>query len=98
MHQLTQPHDLKNSSVLRFLFSILVPVSMNSTYKTVKGTSEGLYKEKGSKFIGISQACYTEDEAKELLGKWKNDHHQAGHGTSSPSMNGYPVTDISICR
>lgn len=45
----------------------------------MKSVSEGLYKEKGSKFIGIAQACYSEEEAKELLEKWKKDHHQAGH-------------------
>jgi len=38
-----------------------------------------LYKEKGSKFIGIAQNCEDEDTAKTLLEKWKNGHHQAGH-------------------
>ncbi|PKR80848.1 YigZ family protein [Brumimicrobium salinarum] len=52
---------------------------MPTTYKTLKGTSEGLYKEKGSKFIGIAIKCEDEEEAKELLAKWKNDHHQARH-------------------
>lgn len=50
-----------------------------STYKTVKKRTEGLYKEKGSKFIGIAQACYSEGEAKKLLESWKKEHHQAGH-------------------
>ena len=54
-------------------------MSAQSTYNTVKSVSEGLYKEKGSKFIGIAQACYSEAEAKELLEKWKKEHHQAGH-------------------
>jgi uncharacterized YigZ family protein len=54
-------------------------LSENSTYRTVESRSEGLYKEKGSKFIGIVQACYSEDEAKELLKQWHKEHHQARH-------------------
>ena len=50
-----------------------------STYHTLKLRTEGLYKEKGSKFIGIAQSCYSEEEAKELLSEWKKEHHQAGH-------------------
>ncbi len=50
-----------------------------TTYKTLKGTSEGQYKEKGSKFIGIAQNCEDEEEAKVLLDKWRNDHYQARH-------------------
>jgi uncharacterized YigZ family protein len=38
-----------------------------------------MYKEKGSKFIGIAQNCEDEDEAKQLLDKWRNDHYQARH-------------------
>ena len=50
-----------------------------SKYKTIKSQSEGVFKEKGSKFIGIAAACYNEDEAKELLDEWKKNHHQARH-------------------
>lgn len=52
---------------------------MISTYQTLKGRCEGLYKEKGSKFIGIAVACYNEDQAKEFLEAWKKEHHQARH-------------------
>lgn len=41
--------------------------------------SSGVYKEKGSKFIGLSIACYTESEAKETLEKWRKEHYQARH-------------------
>lgn len=41
--------------------------------------SEGIYKEKGSKFIGYAVACYSEDEAKIHLAEWKKMHHQARH-------------------
>lgn len=49
------------------------------TYKTLTNLSEGLYKEKGSKFIGYATACYNEYEAKEFLNTWKKENHQARH-------------------
>ncbi len=41
--------------------------------------SEGIYKEKGSKFIGYAIACYSEEEAKIFLETWKKENHQARH-------------------
>ena len=38
-----------------------------------------MYKEKGSKFIGIAVACYNEDESKTFIEEWKKEHHQARH-------------------
>lgn len=52
---------------------------IKSTYRTVKVESTGIYKEKGSKFIAYAQACYSEDEAKQLLDKWRKEHFQARH-------------------
>ena len=49
------------------------------TYKTLTNLSEGLYKEKGSKFISYATACYNESEAKEFLTTWKKENHQARH-------------------
>ncbi len=54
-------------------------MSLKSTYKTVEEISEGLYKEKGSKFIAYAVACYSEDEAKVFIEQWKKEHHQARH-------------------
>ena len=54
-------------------------VSSISKYRTISSQSEGLYKEKGSKFIGIAHKCYSEEEAKELLELWRKEHHQARH-------------------
>ena len=51
----------------------------SATYRTIIKRSEGLYKEKGSKFIGIAVACYNEEEAKNYLETWKREHHQARH-------------------
>jgi uncharacterized YigZ family protein len=49
------------------------------TYKTLENLSEGLYKEKGSKFIAYAIPCTDEIEAKENLAKWKKENHQARH-------------------
>ena len=49
------------------------------SYKTLENLSEGLYKEKGSKFIAYAVACYNENEAKEFLTNWKKENHQARH-------------------
>lgn len=54
-------------------------MEITDKYKTLEGLSEGLYKEKGSKFIAYAVACYTEDEAKEYLTEWRKMHHQARH-------------------
>lgn len=50
-----------------------------TSYKTLSGRSEGMYKEKGSKFIGIAVPCFSEAEAKAYLENWKKEHHQARH-------------------
>ncbi len=50
-----------------------------NSYRTVKHLSEGLYKEKGSKFISFAVACFSEDEAKSYLTQWRKEHHQARH-------------------
>ena len=51
----------------------------NNTYRTVSQRSEGIYKEKGSKFIGIVARCSSEAEAKTLLEAWRQEHSKAGH-------------------
>lgn len=51
----------------------------SATYLTLKSRSEGIYKEKGSKFIGIAIACFSEEEAKSYLDEWRKEHHQSRH-------------------
>jgi uncharacterized YigZ family protein len=45
----------------------------------MKTQSEGLYKEKGSKFIAYAVACYDEANAKVILDQWRKEHFQARH-------------------
>lgn len=52
---------------------------MEGSYRTIEKRSEGQYKEKGSKFIGIAVACYDEASAKNYIDDWRKEHHQARH-------------------
>lgn len=40
---------------------------------------EGLYKSKGSKFLAFAEGIETEDDAKELIAKYKKQYHDARH-------------------
>ena len=52
---------------------------MSDFYKTVKGVSQGIYKEKMSKFIAIAQPAASADEAKALIKQIANKYHDARH-------------------
>lgn len=52
---------------------------MIDTYRTIKRHSEGLYKEKGSKFIGIALPASSEEEVKEKLEELKKQYYDARH-------------------
>lgn len=49
------------------------------TYKTIGMPSEGLYKEKGSKFIAYSFPVTSELQIKEITARLKKEHHSARH-------------------
>jgi uncharacterized YigZ family protein len=48
-------------------------------YKTISKPSEGLYKDKGSKFISYAYPVSTEEEVKDALEAVKKSHHAARH-------------------
>ncbi len=52
---------------------------MEDQYKTIEKTGEGLYKDRGSKFIGIVTPMQSVDEAKELLDSIRKKYHDARH-------------------
>lgn len=54
-------------------------LNRKNTYRTLKKETKGIYKEKGSKFIGIAVPCYSEEEAKQFLQQWHKEHYQARH-------------------
>lgn len=49
------------------------------SFKTIKKQSQGIYKEKGSKFIGLAFPVANETEIKEILDKIKKEYHDARH-------------------
>ncbi|MCX6238363.1 MAG: YigZ family protein [Bacteroidia bacterium] len=49
------------------------------TYKTIGAPCEGLYKEKGSKFIAYAFPVSDEQQIKELIVRLKKEHHSARH-------------------
>jgi uncharacterized YigZ family protein len=52
---------------------------MKDSYKTIKEKSEGVFKDKGSKFLSYAFPVKTEDEIKEILNQVKKEHHSARH-------------------
>lgn len=49
------------------------------TYLTVKAFSEGLYKEKGSRFIAMAWPVTNQEEIKSILDRVRKEHHSARH-------------------
>jgi uncharacterized YigZ family protein len=52
---------------------------MDDTYKTIKEKSEGLFKDKGSRFISFAYPVASEEEVKSILQEIKKSHHSARH-------------------
>ena len=52
---------------------------MEDVYKTIETPAEGLYKEKGSKFIALAYPVRTEEAVKEIVGEIKVRYYDARH-------------------
>ena len=52
---------------------------MKDSYLTITKPSEGIYKEKGSKFIAFAYPVFSEEEFKEHIQQLKKDYHDARH-------------------
>ena len=52
---------------------------MSDTYLTLKQTSEGLYKEKGSKFLAFAMPVRNIEETKVILDEMRKEYHDARH-------------------
>lgn len=52
---------------------------MSDTYKTISSSTEGIYKEKGSKFLSFAFPVNSADEVKELIKTFKKDYYDARH-------------------
>jgi len=52
---------------------------MNDTYKTIVSTSEGIYKEKGSKFLAFAIPVNSVEEIKEIIKEYRKKYFDARH-------------------
>jgi len=49
------------------------------TYKTIKARSEGLFKDRGSRFISVAFPVSTETEVKEIISSLRKEYYDARH-------------------
>ena len=52
---------------------------LEDTYQTIQALSEGLYKEKGSKFLAFAHPVESAAEVKILLDQYRKDYYDARH-------------------
>lgn len=71
-------------------------MNANDSYFTLHKSYEGLYKEKGSKFLAFALPCDNEEKAKEILQQFRKEHHTAVHvcfawrfGLNAPYLDRY---------
>lgn len=56
-----------------------MPELVPDTYTSIKAQSEGLYKDRGSRFLAIAAPVESADEAREIILSLKKEHHDARH-------------------
>lgn len=54
-----------------------------AVFRTIQATSEGFYKEKGSKFLAFAVPVFSEEEVKAFIAKKRKEHHLAVHVCSA---------------
>ena len=52
---------------------------MTDLYKTIKSQAEGIYKEKGSRFLSFAVPVQTADETKEIIRNFRKQYYDARH-------------------
>jgi len=52
---------------------------MEDTYKTIEAPAQGLFKDKGSKFISFAYPVTSENEIREIVLNLKKEHYSARH-------------------
>ncbi len=51
----------------------------SDTYRTIKSASQGLYKEKGSRFVAFAYPVSDQEEIKPIIDKVRKENHEARH-------------------
>lgn len=54
-------------------------MTIDDTYCSIAGPSQGLFKDSGSRFIALAYPVETEAEVKELLSRARKEYHDARH-------------------
>jgi len=67
-----------------YMFILLHPHTQLSmlfedTYKTIEQSAEGLFKDRGSKFIALAYHVSTEEEARQQVAEVRKQYHDASH-------------------
>jgi uncharacterized YigZ family protein len=52
---------------------------MSDFYKTVKGVSQGIYREKMSRFLAFAEPVSSAEEARAVIKRYANEYHDARH-------------------
>ncbi len=69
----------------------------NDTYQTITQASEGIFRDKGSKFIAYAYPVKLEADVKEIIGKLRSEHPKARHFCwalrLSPDRNVFKLND-----
>jgi uncharacterized YigZ family protein len=72
-------------------------MSAEDTYLTIESLSQGIYKEKGSKFIALAKPVRSEEEVKEFLKSLRKEYHDARHHCYAyclgPDQSVYRIND-----
>jgi uncharacterized YigZ family protein len=50
-----------------------------NNYKTIESSAEGMFKDRGSKFLAFALPCVTEEQAKHLVAGFREEHPSAVH-------------------
>jgi uncharacterized YigZ family protein len=65
---------------------------MKTAYRTIKEPSEGLFKDRGSKFIAFAFPVRNEEEIKEILENLRKEYHDARHHCYAWRLGPDPVS------
>ena len=72
-------------------------MNQDDTFTTIAEKSEGLYKDKGSRFISLAFPVQTEEQIKDILSEVKKKYHDARHHCYAyvlePDKSNYRIND-----
>lgn len=66
-------------TILATHFIIMAQQAESDTYKSISAPSQGIYKDKGSKFLSFAFPVQTEEEVKPIIDSLKKEYYDARH-------------------